>query len=43
VLEKVSYAVATFWSGMSAAHQQNMILGILALDFMTQKKCNNIQ
>jgi hypothetical protein len=47
VLEKASYAVEALWSGMSAAHQQNMILGILALNFMAQKKnvtaLNNIQ
>ena len=42
MLEKVSYAVATFWSGMSVAHQQNMILGILALDFMTQKNVTTL-
>jgi hypothetical protein len=35
VLEKASDAMETFWSGMPAAHQQNVILGILALNLMT--------
>jgi hypothetical protein len=35
VLEKASYAVETFWLGIPAAHQQNMI-GILALNFMAK-------
>jgi hypothetical protein len=44
VLEKACYAVETFWSGMPAAHQQN-ILGILALNFKTckKKKSDNIK
>jgi hypothetical protein len=32
----------TFWPGIPAAHQQSMILGILALNFMA-KKCNNMK